>query len=244
MVPRHIDMANVPDTDVSKDIPYTLDQGQEGSCVFHACGVAMCHVDCKLHPATGFIKPAINAPYYQYRKKHNCVNQDTGASGYEYCQIVREYGLGPASLNPYGPATFKTPPSAAYMKAAIQNQLLEFQQIPVTDKAGAIATMRAALHANGFGLPIGIQVPADFESDAVARTGLYMKSNFKNIQGGHEVYYVGSYHNVPEPYELLLNSWGDQWGCKGLNGLRGFVKVSTAVLMRILLEANVLTKTE
>lgn len=243
-VAPHIDMAAIPDTDLSGDIPFIFDQGQLGSCVFNACGMAAAHVDYKLHPQTGFVKLSRLAPYYDYRKARGCISQDTGASGYEYCQIAKKYGIGPESLWPYDVAKFKLAPPKAYYAAAVQNQLLEFQQIPVGNKAVAINTIRAAVHLNGFGVPVGIQVPEDFESQAVADTGLYMKSNFRNIQGGHEVYLVGSYHNVPQPYELILNSWGENWGCKGRNNRRGFVKIATSVFSRLLIEANVLMKTE
>jgi C1A family cysteine protease len=245
MVPHGICLADVPDTDVSKDIPYTFDQGQLGSCVFNACGVAAAHVDWKLHPDTGFVKLSRLAPYYDYRKAHSCINEDSGASGYDYCEIAKQLGLAPETLWPYDLKKFAVKPSRAYYAAAIQNQLLEFQHIPVTSKTTAINMIRAALHTNGFGVPVGIQVPADFESQSVMDSGDYFKSNLRNIQGGHEIYVVGSYRNgVKVPFVRILNSWGEGVGKKGLNGLRGYFDIAESVFAKILIEANVLTKTE
>jgi hypothetical protein len=242
-----------PDTDFSKDIAFTYDQLDEGSCVFNACGMAVAHILWK--DGQPFLPVSRNAPYYYYRKSINQTSDDTGSSGYDYCGIVRQYGIAPETLWPYMTpdepgTTFATEPSDAYNAAARSDLLIGFYQIDVSDPTLAIDVIRGALHQQQHGLPIGIQVPASFMSDAMAQSGSYFSGqDLGDIQGGHEVYVVGSYRdpaalramNAPEPFVRILNSWGD-WGRKGLNGLRGYVDVGEPVLVQLINEANVISK--
>jgi|GEM_PF-991240 len=250
-VAPHITLGKVPDTDVSKDIPFTENQLQIGSCVYNAGAMAAAQLDYHLHPDTGFVKLSRLAPYYYARKamldkgEIDDINTDSGSSGYDFCEIAKQYGLGPEELWPYDPAQFAVEPSQEYNAAAEKNQLLQFHQIPVASPKLAIELIRAALYQHGVGVMVGIKVYEDFEADAVMNTGDYLKSNFLNLLGGHEIYVVASLREtVKIPVVRILNSWGESVGKVGANGLRGFFDIAEDVFAKILLEANLLLKTE
>lgn len=244
-VPAHIaSIADVPDTDYSAEIPYVLNQGEKGTCVDHACGLAEAHVSFKQHPELGFQRPSCLFTSYNHRAKIGAIDDDPGSSGFDYCEEARINGVPPEALWPYDLSKWTVQPSPEVYDAGKKNQVIEFQHIPIISPAIAINLIRVALFVNKHGLPWGANIFADFEAPEVAESGCYYKTNGQDIQGGHETYIVGAYRNgVSIPFLRIQNSWGD-WGKAGLNGLRGYVDIAESVFAQMIIEANVLTKTE
>jgi len=239
---------DAPNTDFTARRSFVFHQ-QFSDCVFNACGLCAVDVDFVKNGIPPYI-PARLAPYREYRSRHNDINEDTGANGYECCQVYQQIGLGPESLDPYLPERFTAEPFPEYLEAAKTNQLLDFKQLDVTDKGNVCDILRAALADHGTMLPFGASLPKAFMAQAVSNSGEFMSAwpwTWWSMAGGHEMALAGSIRPLAgesfEPYFLIVNSWG-QWGKADKNGLRGVCKVSEKIMQRWILEANVLTTME
>lgn len=51
-------------------------------------------------------------------------------------------------------------------------------------------------------------------------TGVYQKTDNASYLGGHAVKMIGWGEENGTPYWLMVNSWGEQWGDKGLFKIR------------------------
>lgn len=188
-----------PSVDLRSRFPAPWDQGQLGSCTaFGITGVVAF-----LH---GFGGSQLWL-YYEERKAEGTVRQDAGAEIRDGIKVVSKLGLPPEAAWPYDVAKFRKAPPAAATKAAKQELVTEYQRL------SGLADYLDCL-ASGFPVVLGSTLYPDFESDAVASSGLVpMPKPGEKPIGGHCFALVG-YDQYSRLF-LCRNSWGPGWGQGG-----------------------------
>lgn len=206
-------------SDLRAGLPDCYNQGQLGSCVSNAIAGAFEFVQKKEHipvwmPSRLFI-------YYNARVIEHTVSSDSGAMVRDGIKSINTLGVCPETQWPYTISKFKTKPSSACYKAALQHIAVPYARLE-TD----INQMTACL-AGGNPFVFGFTVYESFESDAVAKTGIVpMPAMNESVLGGHAVLAVGykgtiptgtvdPLPDVPSNTVIVRNSWGTSWGAKG-----------------------------
>ena len=192
------------------------DQGQEGSCTAHAGTSAVEWIFRKYLNAQPIL-----SPQYTYAKEllaQGDFPQDDGSDGTTLCGTLIANGCCPLELYPYV-AEQITMPTEAQDAAAAAYSLGAYHG--VTDSQTALSVLGDPIP---WPIEIGFSVPASFESDAVATSGVMLPAKpDEQIVGGHEVLLVGfDVGDTPTlrpakcpPAALVQNSWGTSWGIGG-----------------------------
>lgn len=186
-------------------LPAVLDQGQLGSCVWHATAVAALYDALKQgeHAELG----SRLYGYFRTRVLEKTTKVDAGCSIRDAFKVLAKDGVPPESLWPYDVAKFaQRPPRRAY-SAAKAHKAIEYLRVDQT-----VPALKAAIAA-GYPVVVGITVAASFEGGDVAQTGLVpMPAPGEPILGGHAL--LAYAYDDGAQRVRCRNSWGG-WGDGG-----------------------------
>lgn len=186
--------------DLRPTMPTIYNQGALGSCTANAIGGVIQRFNPELSPSRLFL-------YYNARVLDGTSSLDAGATLRNAMKAANTYGVCDESIWPYDISKFtKRPSGEAYGKATLH---ASFQYRSVSQKE---YDLKLALH-KGMPVVFGFKVQPSFESDEVARTGIYNPKYNERILGGHAVVLVG-YDDESQRF-LVRNSWGKSWGMDG-----------------------------
>ena len=195
--------------DLRSKMPAVYNQGSLGSCTANAIGAAL-QYNQKRQGKRHFI-PSRLFIYYNERVMEGTVASDAGAQIRNGIKCVAKYGGPKETLWPYSdkvPGPFsKKPPAVAY-KNGEEHQAIQYMRVAQKE-----VQLKTCL-AEGFPIIMGMAVPASFDADAVASTGIMpMPQPREQVLGGHAVLIVG-YDTQKRKY-IVRNSWGKSWGDGG-----------------------------
>jgi C1A family cysteine protease len=210
------------------------DQGELGSCTANALVGALEFLENK--DKIPFRDLGRLFVYYNERVLENTVDSDSGAQLRDGIKVLAKYGVCPersykSSQNaichqirnlisnqnaywPYDISKFTVKPSTQCYIEALSHKITAYQRL------FTIADMRHCL-ADGYPFVFGFSVYENFESEAVANTGILpMPKSNEQFLGGHAVLAVG-YDMGKKIFPtsigsgLIRNSWGNTWGKGG-----------------------------
>jgi C1A family cysteine protease len=189
-------------------VPPVYDQLQLGSCTANAIAAAVDFERKKQGEA--FLTPSRLFIYYNERVIEDTVDQDAGAEIRDGIKSVASQGVCAESEWPYtdqGTQFTVKPTGQCYIDA------LSFEALKYISVNQVEADIKGVL-ASGSPVVFGFSVFSEFESDAVAKTGLVpMPSATEAPLGGHAVLCVG-YDDASQLF-LVRNSWNTTWGQSG-----------------------------
>jgi C1A family cysteine protease len=146
--------------------------------------------------------------------EHQPVDVDNGAMGRDGFKAASKYGVLPESDLLYVDNTN----SPEFREDPRQNPKWATDCWRLPDKYKSVPRSLSALKAvlsNRQTIAFGFRVPASFESEEMARTGIMAQPAESELtEEGHEVLAVGYLKEDPN-YCLVRNSWGTGWGIKG-----------------------------
>ena len=146
--------------------------------------------------------------YYNERLMEGTVDQDSGAQLRDGAKVLATVGAPDESLWDYQDSNLYLEPKASAYENAVQDESQVYLAVDQT-----LNDMKLCLH-EGFPFVFGVTLWPEFESDAVAQTGIVpMPNTNSNSIGGHAILCVG-YNNATSMF-TVLNSWGPNWGDHG-----------------------------
>ena len=200
-----------------------LNQGQQGSCTAHSEAADREYLHWKTlsdlfshspaPTAYGMFSPSFT--YYQERKIDNSLDQgDCGSQIRTSCKVGQLYGNCLRSEMPYNDQDCSTAPTSGQLSDALKFPTGSYHAVPLVDD------MKHCI-ASGYNLKYGFNVYESFESDQMAKTGIWSPDvNNEQVIGGHAVLGIGYDDSVNGGSFLVRNSWGGDWGYKGNFWLR------------------------
>jgi len=195
--------------DLRDKCPPVYNQGQLGACSSHATGAMMAFHSSLNSTNLGKWKPSRLFIYYNTRVIEHTVASDAGAQIRNSIKSAVKYGAPNESLWPYSdksPGSFTVEPTPAAYTEGLKHIATSYERIPRT-----ISAMRTCL-ASGNPFVFGFSVYENFESDAVAKSGVLGMPDTKiQMLGGHAVMAVGYTENT----FIIRNSWGKSFGTNG-----------------------------
>lgn len=192
--------------DLRPHCPPVMNQGSLGSCTAHGITGALRYE--LMRAGSPDVALARLQLYYDERTIEGTIGEDAGAEIRDGIKSAGKLGVAHEKLWPYRVGNFKTKPSDAVYRDAIQFEALSYERVAVD-----AAHIKAALAA-GHPVVIGVSLYDSFESDAVAKTGVVpMPRAHESPVGGHCLYVVG-YGQKPGTF-TVRNSWAADWGDKG-----------------------------
>jgi len=191
------------------------DQGQLGSCTGHAFSSGMEWIWRRYYK-----KEPILSPLYIYSRElladGNFPNDD-GSTGETGCNVAIVYGCCEDSLYPDSTRNIQQPTSIMDTNAQ-QYRLGAYHGLN-----GSSSAISVIADPTPWPVEIGFTVYDSFESEEVAKTGIYNPKSGETVLGGHEVLMIGVDTGVAPtlrpancpPAALIQNSWGTDWGIGG-----------------------------
>jgi C1A family cysteine protease len=183
------------------------DQGDEGSCTGHAGSSDVELIFRKYRNEAPILSPGF--VYAQELIAEGTFPEDDGAMPRTICQVLSEFGVAEASVDPYIPGQISKP-SADAVKNALLYKLGGYHRL-----AGLPDVLSCLGNETPWPVLVGFAVYESFESDEVANTGVMPVPNVNKEEflGGHEVLAIG--YDSSKHALLCQNSWGDSWGERG-----------------------------
>jgi C1A family cysteine protease len=185
-------------------LPPVWDQGQLGSCVWHATPAGLMFARAKA--GTPVPMPSRLAGYYETRKIEGDVKQDAGCEIRDAIKVLVKEGVPPESEWPYVETKFAKAPPAKVLADGKPDEITGYQRLNnVADYLDCLA--------KGYPVIIGVSVFQALESNAVAKSGsVPMPGKHDTPIGGHAILLTG--------YEtdgrfIFRNSWSADWGMNG-----------------------------
>jgi C1A family cysteine protease len=193
--------------DLRATCPKIYDQGALGSCTANAIAAAI-EFDQRKEKLAAPFTPSRLFIYYNERALEGTISNDSGAMIRDGIKTVAQQGVCAEPSWPYVEAKFADRPAAQCYTAARLHPAVTYNRL-----AQDVAQMKACLAA-GYPFVFGFTVYANFESDAVAHSGVApMPAAGETVLGGHAVMAVG-YDDASHRF-LVRNSWGPAWGMGG-----------------------------
>jgi hypothetical protein len=205
-----------------------LDQGQEGSCTAHFGAGVRAFLANKYQTQSVEFSPAFL--YYLARQMDNFYSannrwatndelkafiaanpavDDVGSFGRTICRVLNQFGACTRATMPYTPGDFSTAPNDAQYAEALTYKGGAYHRL------NTVADMKSCL-ASGYTFGIGFTVYESFESDQMAKDGLWTPDAAnERVLGGHEVEAIGFDDSVNSGSFKVRNSWSATWGAKG-----------------------------
>ena len=219
-----------------------LDQGDKGACVCFSGVKLAAFIAKKTHPETDLPKFSPYFTYYNIRKAQiaagelNSIDEDEGATGYEFMQSGKKDGLCPWDLWAPVEENYAAEPTDAAKAAAMDHQVLTSKVLPLS-----ISGLRIGMNDEGSPAQIGMLVPPELESEEVEKTGILESIadlTLANNLGGHEVLLCDFLMKDGRLWVKLQNNWGRDWGKKG------YWEMPATLLAKLLLEARLMIAIE
>lgn len=197
------------------------DQGAEGACT--AFAALQFRAALRRQAGLPWIAPSEQAQYYEERALEGTINQDNGATLEEALHVLEQYGVMPSEDDPYTEQDFMVNPPAGDWNASLRLNPAQAQRIETTEVNGVqpplLADTLDAL-SNGHPVYFAYDVFQEMESEQVAETGvLTMPQPNGQCLGGHAVNAIG--FDPAKQMILVLNQWGEDWGIKSPEELKG-----------------------
>jgi C1A family cysteine protease len=148
--------------------------------------------------------------YYNERELEGTINEDAGAELRSGAKALATWGVCYEKSWPYNIDTFTQKPSPICYQDGAIHKINSYYSISTFNH------LKMCL-ANNLPVVFGFMVYSSFDSDVVAKTGIASMPDIKNeeLLGGHAAMIVG-YNNYEKRF-LVRNSWGKNWGLKGIN---------------------------
>jgi len=200
------------DLRVTGFMPPVYDQLQLGSCTANAIASAF-QYEMNKQKESSFI-PSRLFIYYNERKIEGTVSSDAGAQIRDGIKSVAKLGVCPEIMWTYDVHKFKNKPTSGCFSEALKHLAVKYSRIGHT-----LDLIKGCL-ADGSPFPFGFNVPASFEGNEIAKTGiLQMPTVGEKFVGGHAVKGVGYDDNFVignhKGAILVKNSWNTDWGISG-----------------------------
>ena len=143
--------------------------------------------------------------------------QDNGSEPRTTCKVLVTKGVCEESLYPYVSGNI-VQPTPAQDTNGLEYKLGAYHRLL---NSGDV--IKCIGDATPWPVLVAFQVAQSFESDEVAKTGIYNPQPNEPIVGGHQTlgvgYDIGATPTIRPagcpPAVLIQNSWGDDWGIKG-----------------------------
>jgi C1A family cysteine protease len=195
------------DTKLLQFIPPRKDQGPIGSCTAHGVEGAMRTLFKKVGEEDFSLSTL--GLYWDTRFREGTVMEDAGAEIRNAIKSANA-GVGREEIWPYDTARFMETPPGSYYDDGVFQQALKYRRV-----APLSSTMVKQAIIRGFPVVIGILLYGSFDTDKVAATGIVptpTREDYDVQLGGHCMYVVG----FEKRHFIVVNSWGEDWGDKGL----------------------------
>lgn len=200
---------------LEKYIPSRRNQGQQGSCVGWASTyAARTIIEAKAtgkDPNSVVFSPAF--VYNQIRLNNKC----EGAYMLEALKTLKGNGAVPFSEFPYNENSCTNTPGSREMQLAKQYTIENYTRLTESGISHKVSTDAIKQHlANGGPVVIGMMVPPSFDR----AKGVWQPTNTERQNsgkyGGHAMCVIGYDDNKQGGAFRIMNSWGEDWGDKGL----------------------------
>lgn len=186
--------------------PQPLDQGQTNECGPNSLS-ALIQVDMKVQGAS-VVPPSRHFLYWCARYEMGTLPADDGVENRSMLVGAHQFGFCPERLWPFDDIHRNEEPETVCFDTAIRYAIEDYAVVPQQ-----LAMMCATLAA-GRPFLFGFEVFKEFESEAVAKTGVVpMPRQGQSPIGGHDVCIYG--YDLKRAVFLCRNSWGPMWGLKG-----------------------------
>jgi C1A family cysteine protease len=200
-------------------LPPIRDQGDQGSCTGHSTRTAVQYKRAAEKKASLELSPRFI--YFNARVIEGTVNQDAGAMIRDVIKGVNKLGVASEKLCPYSDKVLTQRPTSQAYKEALDDQVLKYERVQQNHDYVAHCIV------SGNPIVIGMTVYESMMSDQVANNGLLpMPTADDGVDGGHAICVVAYDDTMSilgqKGGVLIANSWGQEWGCKGPNGTRGY----------------------
>lgn len=200
-------VTTVKKVDMRSLCPPVYDQGELGSCTANAIAGAYQFDEMK-EKEKGVITPSRLFIYYGERAIEGTVTEDSGGFLQDGIDFIHQTGVCPETTWAYDINKFTEKPPQNCYTVAENHKCTSFKQLSQN-----LNQLKQCL-INGYPFVFGIQVYDEFESDAVAKTGIVpMPTPSSSNLGGHAIMCVG--YDDEHKWFICRNSWGSDWGEKG-----------------------------
>ncbi|MCB9260948.1 MAG: peptidase C1 [Flavobacteriales bacterium] len=194
--------------------PPRLNQGSQGSCVaWSSSYAARTILHAKSKGVSGKEVAFSPSSLYNFIKLPNC----QGAYIHNAMQQMQQYGVLPFNEFSYDEYDCNRTPSQNQMAMATQYRTRGFQRLWENEGGTDISAIKQNLSQGG-PVVIGMLVGGSFMSDMMGRKIWHPTSRDRNMAGfgGHAMCVIGYDDNLEGGAFQIMNSWGEDWGDRGL----------------------------